>query len=116
MEWIANLGYWVFGACAVTGLVAIAFLWERMRRDLNLALPAEQKISVYPSLPKSVLESSDLGHFVKVLDRYEDMYPESIAKEAGLRCDRLDSLLHGASGQWSRQVAPTQSASTGFSS
>jgi hypothetical protein len=77
MEWIANLGYWVFGACAVTGLVAIAFLWERMRRDLNLALPAEQKISVYPSLPKSVLASSDLGHFVKVLDRYEDMYPDS---------------------------------------
>lgn len=81
MEWIANLVYWVFGACAVAGLGAIAFLWERMRRDLNLALPAEQKISIYPSLPKSLREmifsSNDLGHFIDVLDQYEDIYPYS---------------------------------------
>lgn len=82
MEWIANLAYWVFGACAVAGIGMIAFLWEKMRRDLNLALPAEQKVSVYPSLPKSLREmilrsSNDLGHFIEVLDQYEERYPSS---------------------------------------
>ena len=81
MESIADLVYWVLGACAVGGLGAITFVWERMRRDLNLALPAEQKVSIYPSLPKSLheimLRPSNLGHFVNVLDRYEDIYPSS---------------------------------------
>ena len=81
MEWIANLVYWVFGACAIAGLGTIAFLWERMRRDLNLALPAEQKVSIYPPPPKSIREmifrSNDLGHFIEVLDQYEDIYPNS---------------------------------------
>lgn len=81
MEFIANLACWVFGACAVGGLGAIAFLWERMRRDLNLALPAEQRVPIYPSLPKSlhdiILRPNNLGHFVNVLDRYEDVYPSS---------------------------------------
>jgi hypothetical protein len=81
MEWIADLVYWVFGACAAAGLGAIAFLWERMRRDLNLTLPASQKISIYPSLPKSlreiVFKPKDFGHFIEVLDQYEDIYPYS---------------------------------------
>ena len=81
MQSISNLVYWIFSACAVGGLGAIAFLWERMRRDLNLALPAEQKVSIYPSLPKSlhdfIFRSNDLGHFVNVLDRYEGIYPSS---------------------------------------
>ena len=81
MELIANLVSWVFGVCAVAGLGAIAFLWEKMRRDLNLALPAEQKVSFYPSLPKSLREiifrRNNLGHFVQVLDQYEDTYPSS---------------------------------------
>jgi hypothetical protein len=81
MEWIANLVYWGFAACAVSGLGAIAFCWERMRRDLNLALPPGQKVSVYPSLRKQLgeilLGSNDLGHFVEVLDQYEDIYPHS---------------------------------------
>jgi hypothetical protein len=81
MEWIANLVYWVLGACAIAGLGAIAFLWERMRRDLNLALPAEQKVSIYPLPPKSIREmifrSNDLGHFIDVLDQYEGLYPNS---------------------------------------
>jgi len=81
MEWIANLVYWVFVACVVAGVAAIACLWEKMRRELNLALPAEQKVSIYPSLPTSLhdfmLRSNDLGHFVNVLDRYEDIYPSS---------------------------------------
>jgi hypothetical protein len=81
MEWIANLVYWVFTACAVAGLGVIAFLWERMRRDLNLALPFAQRISIYPSLPKSLREMisrpNDLGHFIDVLDKYEDVYPHS---------------------------------------
>ena len=71
----------VFGACAIGGLGAIAFLWERMRRDLNLALPAERKVSIYPSPPKSfremIFRSNDLGHFIDVLDQYEDIYPNS---------------------------------------
>src|SRR5437764_15300476 len=81
MEWIANLVHWVFGACAIGGLGAIAFLWERMRRDLNLALPTERKVSIYPSPPKSIremiLRPNDLGHFIDVLDQYEDLYPYS---------------------------------------
>jgi hypothetical protein len=81
MEWIANLVYWVFVACAVSGLAAIAFVWERMRRDLNLALHAERKVSIYPLLPKSLGEtmfrSNNLGHFIDVLDQYEDAYPYS---------------------------------------
>ena len=81
MEWMANLVYWVFGASAVAGLGAIAFFWEKMRRDLNLALPAEQKVSICPSLPKSLRElifrPNDLGHFIEVLDQYEDIYPYS---------------------------------------
>jgi hypothetical protein len=81
MEWIANLIYWVVGSCAVAGLGAIAFLWERMRRDLNLALPAERKVSIYPSPPESLREMifrpNDLGHFIGVLDQYEDLYPYS---------------------------------------
>jgi hypothetical protein len=81
MELIANLVYWVFGACAIAGLGAIAFLWERMRRDLNLALPAEQKVSIYPSPPKFLREmifrSNHLGHFIDVLDRYEGLHPYS---------------------------------------
>jgi hypothetical protein len=81
MEPIANLVYWIFGACAIAGLGAIAFLWERMRRELNLALPAEQKVSIYPSLPQSfrgvIFPSNDLGHFINVLDQYEDVYPSS---------------------------------------
>jgi hypothetical protein len=81
MEWIANLVYWVFGASAIAGLGAIAFLWERMRRDLNLALPAEQKVSIYPSPPKSfremIFRPNDLGHFIGVLDQYKGVYPYS---------------------------------------
>jgi hypothetical protein len=81
MELIANLVYWVFGACAIAGLGAIAFLWDSMRRDLNLALPAEQKVSIYPSPPKSIREiifrSNGLGHFIDVLDQYEDLHPNS---------------------------------------
>ena len=81
MEWIANLVYWVFSACAVVGLAAIAFCWERMRRDVNLTLPAHQKVSICPSLPKSAREIlirfNDLGHFIEVLDQYEDIYPHS---------------------------------------
>jgi hypothetical protein len=81
MESIANLVCWVFAASAVAGLAAIAFFWERMRRELNLALPAEQKVSIYPSPKKSLRElffrSNDLGHFVEVLDQYEDIYPHS---------------------------------------
>ena len=81
MELVANLVYWIFGACAVAGLGAIAFLWERMRRELNLALPAKQKISIYPSLPKAlreiVVRPNDLGRFVNVLDQYEGLYPDS---------------------------------------
>jgi hypothetical protein len=81
MEWIANLVYWVFAACAVAGLGTIAFFWERMRRDLNLALPAEQRVSIYPSLRKPLAEiflgSNDLGHFIEVLDQYENIHPQS---------------------------------------
>jgi hypothetical protein len=81
MEWIANFAYWVFAACIVAGFFAIPLVWERMRRDLNLALPAEKKVSIYPSLPKSLREMlfrpNDFGHFVNVLDRYGDIYPSS---------------------------------------
>ena len=81
MEWIANLVYWVLCACAIAGLGAIAFLWERMRRDLNLALPTERKVSIYPSPPKSIremiLRPNDLGHFIEVLNQYEELYPYS---------------------------------------
>src|SRR3954463_2769996 len=81
MEWIANLVYWVFDDSAIAGLGAIGFLWDRMRRDLNLALPAEQKVSIYPSPPKSLRElifrPNGLGHFIDVLDQYEDIYPNS---------------------------------------
>jgi hypothetical protein len=81
MEWIAYLLYWVFAACAVAGFGVIAFLWERMRRDLNLALPAEQRVSIYPSPRKSLrgilFRPNDLGHFIEVLDQYEDIYPHS---------------------------------------
>lgn len=81
MESLANLIYWVFGACAVAGLSAIAFVWERMRRDLNLALPAQQKVPIYPRLLKTfrrtIFPSNNLGHFVEVLDQYEHAYPYS---------------------------------------
>ena len=80
MESIVNLVYWVFGACAIAGLGAIAFFWERMRRDLNLALPADQRVSIYPSLRKPLREMISrpgLGHFVEVLDQYEDAHPYS---------------------------------------
>lgn len=46
-----------------------------------MALPAEQKISICPSLPKSlrdiVIRINGLGHFINVLDHYEDIYPYS---------------------------------------
>jgi hypothetical protein len=81
MESMANLAYWVFGAGVVAGLGLIGFSWERMRRELNLALPAEQKVSAYPQLPKSLRElfckSNEVGHFINVLDQYEDVYPYS---------------------------------------
>jgi hypothetical protein len=81
MESFPNLIYWVSGACAIAGLSAIAFVWERMRRELNLALPAQQKVSIYPPLLKSfrgtIFPSNNLGHFIDVLDRYEDAYPYS---------------------------------------
>ena len=81
MEWIANLAYWICWACAVGGLGVIAFLWERMRRELNLALPVEQRISLYPSLPNSprdiLFRPNNLGHFIEVLDQYEDVHPSS---------------------------------------
>jgi hypothetical protein len=81
MGWIVNLVYWVFAACAVGGFGAIAFFWERMRRDLNLVLPAERKVPPYPPVPKSldeiILKSNELGHFINVLDQYEDIYPHS---------------------------------------
>ena len=69
------------GTCMVAGFGVIGFTWERMRRDLNLALPAEQEVSIYRSLPKSLKEMifrpNDLGHFINVLDQYEDIYPSS---------------------------------------
>jgi hypothetical protein len=80
MGWIANLLYWVLAASGVTGLVAIALLWERMRRHLNLALPATQRVSIYPAPPKSfreIFKAPNLGHFVDVLDQYEHIYPYS---------------------------------------
>ncbi|MGH9517986.1 MAG: hypothetical protein ACRD3P_20140 [Terriglobales bacterium] len=81
MDWIANLVYWALGACVVAGFGAIAFVWERMRRDLNLALPAEQSVSIYPPLRTSfreiIFRTNDLGHFIEVLDQYQDMYPYS---------------------------------------
>jgi hypothetical protein len=52
-----------------------------MRRDLNLALSADQKVSICPSLPKSlrelILPPNELGHFIEVLDQYEEAYPYS---------------------------------------
>lgn len=81
MEWIANLLYRLLAAFSLAGLSAIVFFWERMRRDLNMALPAEKKISICPSLPKSlrgiVVRINGLGHFINVLDHYEDIYPYS---------------------------------------
>ena len=52
-----------------------------MRRDLNLVLPAEQKVSIYPSprrfLREMIHEANGLGHFVEVLDQYQAVYPFS---------------------------------------
>jgi hypothetical protein len=77
----ANIIDSLLGVGIAAGLGAIGFTWERMRRDLNLALPAEQKVSIYPSLPKSlrkmIFRPNDLGHFINVLDQYEDIYPHS---------------------------------------
>jgi len=81
MESITNLVYWFFAGATVVGLGLIVFLWESMRRELNLALSSEQKVSIYPAVPKSIRElmfpSNELGHFINVLDRYEDIYPYS---------------------------------------
>jgi len=71
----------IVGTCMVAGFGVIGFTWDRMRRDLNLALPSEKKVSIYPSPPKSLKEMifrpKDLGHFINVLDQYEDVYPYS---------------------------------------
>jgi len=81
MAWIANATYWVFGICIAAGLGAIVFSWERMRRQLNRVLPSEQKVTLYPSLPRSVGElvgrTNELGPFLKVLDQYRRVYPSS---------------------------------------
>ena len=81
MELIANLVYCAFGACAIAGLGAIAFFWDRMRRELNSALSAEQKFTFYPPLPHIfrgfLSKPDDLGHFMTVLDQYGKTYPSS---------------------------------------
>ena len=84
MAWIANATYWVFGICIAAGLGAIVFSWERMRRELNRALPSEQKVTLYPSLPtlpksfgEIVGRTNELGPFLKVLDQYKRLYPSS---------------------------------------
>ena len=77
----ANIIYWLFGACITAGFGAIGFSWERMRRQLNHVLPAEQKLTFYPPLPHAfgdfVSKPNDLGHFVTILDKYGKTYPSS---------------------------------------
>jgi hypothetical protein len=81
MAWMANAAYWVFGICFAAGFGAIGFSWERMRRQLSQVLPSEQKVTLYPSLPKSFGEivgrTNELGPFLKVLDQYKRVYPSS---------------------------------------
>lgn len=77
----ANLLYWLLAACITAGFGAIGFSWERMRRQLNQVLPAEQKLTFYPPLAHVfgdiAWKSHDLGHFVTVLDKYGKIYPSS---------------------------------------
>jgi hypothetical protein len=81
MTELANIVYWLFGACIAGGFGAIGFSWDRMRRELNRVLSPEQKLTWYPPLPHALGElvwgTNDLGHFLSVLDRYEKAYPSS---------------------------------------
>lgn len=77
----AHLIYWLLTACTTAGFGVIGFSWERMRRQLNQALPAEQKLTFYPPLPHAALnlgsKSVNFGHFVTILDKYGKLYPSS---------------------------------------
>jgi len=76
-----NIAFWLVSTCITSGVVAIGFSWERMRRQLNQVLPSEQRVTFYPPLPQSfgelVWRTNDLGHFVAVLDQYRKIYPSS---------------------------------------
>jgi hypothetical protein len=76
-----NITLWLVSICMIAAFGVIGFSWERMRRQLNQALPSEQKITLYPPLPQRfgelVWKTNDLGHFVTVLDQYTKTHPLS---------------------------------------
>lgn len=81
MELITNAAYWFFGSCVAVGFGAIAFSWERMRQQLNLVLPSEHRISMFPApartMEELVCKTNGLGHFLEFLDQYREIYPAS---------------------------------------
>jgi hypothetical protein len=86
----ASVAYWLFGMCFARSLGVSLVSLERMRKQVNLVVPAESAVSWRRPLPRSLKQfmwdGTIVGFSLEVLDQHRRHYPAS----------SLPSVLGGA--------------------
>jgi hypothetical protein len=81
MSWVGTIAYWAFGSCFVAGVGVILVSLNRLRKELNSALPVGEKVSLHPPLPHSfgqlILRTNLLAHSLELLEKHRKYYPSS---------------------------------------
>jgi len=89
MPLIGNVVYWLFGLCFAIGTATSLLSLEAMRKQVNLVLPASERVFWRFPLPRSLEDffwrNTILGFSVGLLERHGKHYPSSsLPKVLGL--------------------------------
>jgi hypothetical protein len=81
-----SLIFWFFAICFVVSLSAVLILWERIRKQLSRALPADRQASLHPPLQWSIkellLKTNVLHHSLELLEQHRKYYPSSSLRKS----------------------------------
>lgn len=81
MFWGENIAHVFFVSCFIASVVVIWVSLNRICKELNLVLPPDRKVTIYPPWPRSlgqlVWKTNILAHSLELLDQHRKYFPLS---------------------------------------